>query len=91
MASENGRNGRLFKIPSLKPAERCKREQSFQVSGPRISIYLPKKKRDFSNYPLGDFKEKLYEYLAGVPDEPKIGGLMPLNFEQSNSLMEGAE
>ena len=76
LSSEDGRNGRLFKIPSLKPAERLKRKQS-----------LPKKLKNIMNCTLEDFKEKLDEYLTGVPDEPKIGGLMPLNFEQSNSLI----
>ena len=78
---------RLCKIPSLKPAERLKREQSFRVSGPRMFNCLPKKLRNITNYPVEDFKEKLDEYLTGVPDEPKIGGLMPLSFEQSNSLI----
>ena len=95
MVPENGvhlvpgenRNGRLCKIPCLKSSERTKREQSFQVAGPRLFNCLSKKLRNVTNCTLEDFKEQLDEFLTCVPDEPKIGGLMPLNFQQSNSLL----
>ena len=87
LAPDNERIGRLCKIPNLKHAERLKREQSFQVSGPRVFNCLPKKLRNVSDCTLEEFKEQLDDYLSGVPDEPKIGGLMPLNYEQSNSLI----
>ena len=44
VAAENSRQGRMCRIPRLKPADQMKREQSFQVAGPRL-FYLPKKLR----------------------------------------------
>ena len=87
LAPEDNRKGRFCKIPSLKPAERTKRDISFQVAGPKLFNCLPKNLRNTTNCTLEDFKEQLDEYLTCVPDEPKIGGLMPLNFQQSNSLV----
>ena len=86
-APTNDRMGRLCLIPSLKQKERKKRESSFQVTGPRLFNSLPKYLREIKNCPIEIFKEKLDELLGRVPDEPKIGGLMPMNFEQSNSLI----
>ena len=81
------RNGRLWKIPCLKPLERAKREQSFQVAGPRLFSCLSKKVRTVTNCTLDEFKEQLDEFLTSVPDEPKIWRLMPHNFQQSNSIL----
>ena len=78
--------GRFCKIPGPKPAERNKRDLSFQFAGPKLSNCLPKKLGNANHCTLEDFKEQLDEYLKFVPDEPKIGGLMPLNFQQSNSF-----
>ena len=85
LGSEDERRGRMCKIPVLKPKERTKREASFQVSGPRLFNSMPKYIRNIRNQE--DFKEKLDKYLTEVPDEPKIGGLTPINFQQSNSLL----
>ena len=87
LAPEDNRKGRFCEVPSLKPAERIKRDNSFQVAGPKLFNCLPKNLRNTTNCTLEDFKEQLDEYLTCVPDEPKIGGLMPLNFQQSNSLV----
>ena len=38
-----------------------------------------------------EFKEKLDLFLSTVPDEPKIGGAMPLNCEKSNSVIHQVE
>ena len=87
LAPKHNRKGHFCKIPCLKPAERIKRDISFQVAGPKLFNCLPKKLRNTTHCTLEDFKEQLDEYLTCVPDEPKIGGLMPLNFQQSNSLV----
>ena len=34
-----------------------------------------------------EFKEKLDLFLSSLPDEPKIGGAIPLNSEKSNSII----
>ena len=87
LAPEDERKGRLCQIPSLKPKERKKRECSFQVTGPRLFNSLPKYLRGIKKCSVEEFKEKLDELMGRVPDEPKIGGLMPMNFHQSNSLI----
>ena len=87
LAPEDERKGRTCKIATLKPKERTKRDESFQVSGPRLFNSLPKYLRDVTKCAQDEFKKKLDEYLTRVPDEPKIGGLMPQNFQQSNSLL----
>ena len=84
LAPEDERKGRLCKIPALKPQERKKRELSFQVAGPRIFNSLPKYFRGIKKCSV---EEKLDELLGRVPDEPKISGLMPMNFQQSNSII----
>ena len=91
LAPEDERKGRVCLIPPLKPKERTKREESFQVSGPRLFNCMPKHLRNMKNCQLEEFKEKLDEFLNQVPDEPKIGGLMPMNFQQSNSLLHQVE
>ena len=87
LAPEDERKGRLCIIPTLKPNERKKRESSLQVVGPRLFNSLPKYIRGIKKCSVLEFKEKLDELLGRVPDEPKISGLMPLNFQQSNSLL----
>ena len=91
-ASEiNDRLGRKCKIPSLKPKERMKRESSFQVAGPKLFNAIPKNVRNITGCGAEDFKLKLDAFLSKVPDEPKIGGLMPLNAIQSNSILHQVE
>ena len=85
-SDENDRVGRKCKIPTLKPKERKKREESFQVSGPMLFNCLPKEIRNLRNVGVEEFKEQLDILLSTVPDEPKIGGAMPLNSEKSNSI-----
>ena len=87
LAGEDDRLGRRCEIRSLKPKERMKRESSFQVSDPKLFNCLPQKLRDLKGCGVDIFKEKLDDFLCKVPDEPKIGGLMPQNSQQSNSLL----
>ena len=87
LTSEDDRQGRRCAIPKLKTKERTKREHSFQVKAARLFNCLPRELRELKDCGLEDFKVKLDIYLTKVPDEPKIGGLMPLNFQRSNSLL----
>jgi len=48
---------------------------------------LPKYIREIKICGPDEFKENIDKYLSQVPDETKIKGLMPLNFQQSNSLL----
>ena len=48
---------------------------------------LPKYLRGIKKCSVEEFKEKLDELMGRIPDEPKIDGLMPMNFHQSNSLI----
>ena len=84
---DDQRQGRKCMIKSLKPKERTKRHGSFQEIGPLLFNVLPGSIRNMKGCSIDDFKEKLDTFLTLVPDEPKVRGLMPLNSEQSNSLL----
>ena len=90
----NTRLGRKCLIPSLKPngrrAVQTLREQSFQVNGARLFNCLPKKLRDM-RYNQNYFKSELDKYLSTVPDQPRLGTLVPeavcrVTSRESNSL-----
>ena len=84
---ESSRIGRMCRVPAMKPKERMKREESFQTSGPKLFNCLPKSIRNLRGIGVEEFKENLDLFLMTVPDEPKIGGAMPLNCEKSNSVI----
>ena len=95
LATQNERLGRKIKIPSLKKngrqAVQTLREQSFQINGARLFNSLPKKIRNITK-DQELFKASLDEYLSSVPDQPRIGSLVPtatdqLTGRQSNSLL----
>ena len=95
VAQENPRLGRKVKIPSLvrngRKSIQTLREQGFQINGARLFNILPREIRDMK-YHQEDFKEALDEYLSGVPDQPRIGSLIPratdqLSGRQANSLL----
>ena len=88
---ESDRVGRKCKIPPLKMRERKKREQSFQVAGPVLFNCLPKEIRNMKGCGVEEFKENLDKFLKTIPDEPKIGGAMPMNSRQSNSIIHQME
>ena len=48
---------------------------------------LPKEIRNLTKICVEEFKEHLDRFLSSLPDEPKIGGSMPLNAEKSNSII----
>ena len=98
VAQENQRLGRKVKIPSLvrngRRSVQTLREQGFQINGARLFNILPKEIREIK-YHQDDFKEALDEFLSGVPDQPRIGSLVPtatdqLSGRQSNSLLAWA-
>ena len=87
------RNGRACKIPPLKGRSSVQtlRNQSFQVSGPRLFNSMPKIIRNMKNCSLEDFKCQLDIFLNKVPDEPKGQHLIPgavnlTSGRQTNSL-----
>ena len=95
IAPENTRLGRKVKIPCLQKngrhAVQTMRENSFQINGARLFNSLPKKIREIRKY-QDEFKIALDEYLSTVPDQPRIGSLVPtatdrLSGRQSNSLL----
>ena len=73
------RRGRICLIPKLKGSAKVQklRQQSFQMSGPRLWNYLPTSVRNLKTNNLDEFKQTLDEYLSKVPDEPKCDGLSP--------------
>ena len=95
LTNENPRLGRKCKIPRLEPngrrAIQTLREQSFQVNGARLFNCLPKLIRE-ERRDQEDFKCKLDTFLSSIPDQPRIGNLVPtavcrLTAKQSNSLL----
>ena len=89
------RRGRECKIPDLRGRQAIQslRDQSFQVTGPRLFNSLPRYIRNLKNKSKEEFKEKLDQFLASLPDQPKIGDLVPSICNQntakpSNSLTD---
>ena len=80
---------------SLKPGGRqavqTSIEQSFLINGVRLFNCIPRKLREMK-LELKDFKSELDKYLGTIPDNPRMGKLMPsaqdrISGRQSNSLM----
>ena len=70
----NERKGRLCIIPALKKCNQSiqtLRENSFQIAGPKLFNCLPAQIRNITKCTIDEFKMKLDQYLAGIPDEPK--------------------
>ena len=91
------RRGRECRVPPTKGKMGVKglREQSFQVHGPQLFNALPKDIRNLQKISLDDFKSKLDQYLMTIPDQPKIGELVPSTCDQvlakpSNSIIDQA-
>jgi hypothetical protein len=95
LAPQNERLGRRCEIPKLKSNGRMAiqtlREQSFQVNGARLFNRMPNHIRDIRRS-KDDFKEALDGFLCTVPDQPRMGRLVPtavcrVTGRQSNSLL----
>ena len=94
-AAANARLGRRAAVPGLRPGGRravqTMREQSFQINGARLFNCLPRKLRDMTR-DQDQFKAALDQHLAGIPDQPRMAGLVPtavdqISGKQSNSLL----
>ena len=95
---DNTRLGRKVIIPSLsrngRQAIQTLRESSFQINGARLFNCIPKNVREIRQC-QDEFKEALDNYLSTIPDQPRIGSLVPtatdrLSGRQSNSLLAWA-
>ena len=90
---------RKCNIPMLQPNGRAAvqtfGEHSFHINRSRLFNSLPKELRNLRIY-QEDFKEALDKYLTCIPDQPRIGSLVPeatdqlLTGRQSNSLLAWA-
>ena len=94
-ASERG--GRMCSVPKIKSQTRHSvktlRYQSFQVHGPQLFNTLPKYIRNMTKCGVPEFKEALDNFLTKIPDQPKVGGLIPstcdlFTLSPSNSLVD---
>ena len=74
---ENNSKGRRCKIRPSKPRVRSLREQSFQISGPKLFNKMPSKIRNMTKCTEIEFKEALDSFLTRIPDEPRAPGLVP--------------
>ena len=93
----SGRTGGMCLIPKIKSQTRHSvktlRHQSFQIHGPQLFNILPKYIRNMSKCGVLDFKEALDKFLTKIPDQPKVGGLIPstcdlFTLSPSNSLVD---
>ena len=82
-------------IPRLKGKQKFQslRNQSFQVNGPRLFNCLPKNIRNIKKVSVPEFKEHLDKFLGQLPDQPKVGDLIPnvcdqLTARPSNSIVD---
>ena len=89
--------GRQVKLPAInrKSTNKVKslREATLQVHGGRLFNSLPQHLRNTTNCKLEIFKESLDIFLSTIPDQPKIGQLIPACCDQttaapSNSLVD---
>ena len=86
------RYGRRCVIPpvstAVSPRVRALRDGSLAVHGSRLFNVLPQHLRNMTNVELPEFKKKLDEFLASVPDEPQCPGYTDLRKAESNSLLD---
>ena len=91
------RKGRLCEITTLKKncSQKIKtlRDNSFQTVGAKLFNSLPLKIRNISKCSIDDFKATLDQFLAKIPDEPKLPGYIPAACNQftgqpSNCLVD---
>ena len=86
------RHGRRCVIPpvstAVSPRVRALRDGSLAVHGSRLFNVLPQHLRNMTNVELPEFKKKLDEFLASVPDEPQCPGYTDLRKAESNSLLD---
>ena len=84
------RRGRLVEVPpyqSKAPAPvRRARESSLSVKGSRLFNLIPRALRDTQSGTVDQFKYKLDEWLAVVPDQPTISGRQ--RAANTNSLLD---
>merc|ERR1719319_547838 len=94
---KDSRRGRHCKISPLSKTASARvqtlRDQSFQIHGARLFNILPKSIRNASNCSDIEFKEKLDTFISRIPDQPMVGGMLPLainsvNARHSNSLLD---
>ena len=88
IGSNEDTKGRRCKIPAETSARRL---QSFQVGGQKAFNSLPNYIINTSTCSVEEFKEKLDRFLCKVPDEPKVGDLVPagshsVTAQPSNSI-----
>ena len=87
---QNDRRGRLMKLAphnSKAPtAVKNARESSLQVRGAKLFNCLPRELRDTFTGTTDQFKAKLDDWLAGIPDQPTVPGRP--RAATSNSLLE---
>ena len=72
------RRGRLVEVPPYKKnapaAVRKAREASLSVKGARLFNVLPRDLRDTNTGTVDQFKARLDDWLATIPDQPTIEG-----------------
>ena len=83
------RAGRKCSIPKINSKTRQSvttlRKQSFQVHGPQLFNCMPAFIRNKSKCSVQEFKEALDQYITQIPDQQKVGWLIPSACDMFNS------
>ena len=89
---DSKRNGRYCRLPLIKATAPCRiktiRFCSMGVNGPRLFNSLPKRIRNKTDCSVAAFKRDLDAHLCGIPDEPRIPGLIKYCSRGSNYLFD---
>ena len=78
--------GRRVVIPKLKTFSKGLRKSSCHVHGARIFNSLPPALRNSRKCTVEDFKEKFDQYLCKIPDQTKIGDLVPFVVDTNTGI-----
>ena len=82
------RNGRQWHLEIALDSSAIASWGSFSVHGARLFNCLPQQLRDMTDVELPEFKKKLDEFLANIPDEPQSPGYTDTRRAASNSLLD---
>ena len=95
--NSNEIRGRMCQVPPIVKNARqfvkTQREQTLQVHGVKLFNKLPWELRSMTNCTVLQFKGKLDIFLAGIPDQPLVGDMVPslcnmITGRPSNSLLD---
>ena len=97
VSDENELRGRMCKLPKIcktaSEAIKSQREQTLQVHGCKLFNKMPAEIRNVKKCSVEDFKFKLDNFLATIPDQPVVNHMVPatsnpITLHPSNSILD---